>query len=178
MGNYVLRKAAGKLQGVQFDNIIMVSAVSNFIFTISCRSCPTQNIFSTFVIQDLRHNLFDKKFIDSGSKDGLYIFRLLKQKNGQPVGKIYCAYNGWDYALEQSTGVGGNWVTRMGTVGVGTYDSWWYGWGNDVNLLHPEIRGHTENYDAGAKLNGWGDFKAHSYQWMDFMISYYKSKLN
>jgi len=32
MGNYVLRKAAGKVQGVQFDNIIMVAAVSEFYF--------------------------------------------------------------------------------------------------------------------------------------------------
>ena len=35
----------------------------------------------------------------------------------------------------------------------------------------------TENYDAGAKLNGWGDFKAHGYHWMDFMIDFYNSKL-
>lgn len=156
MGNYLLRKSAGKLQGLQFDNIIMLAA-------------------------DLRHNLFDIDFIDrsnnDANEDGLKIFRLLKQKNCQPVGKIYCVYNGWDYALEQSTGVGGNWVTRMGSVGVGTYDKWVGGWGNNEKLLHPEIRGHTENYDAGAKLNGWGDFKAHSYHWMDFMIDFYKSKL-
>lgn len=32
MGNYVLRKAAPKLQGLQFDNIILVAAVSEFYF--------------------------------------------------------------------------------------------------------------------------------------------------
>lgn len=66
--------------------------------------------------------LFDKAFIERGSEDkykeGLYMFRLLKQKNGQPVGKIYCAHNGYDRALAASTSVGLNWVTPMGTVGV------------------------------------------------------------
>lgn len=108
----------------------------------------------------------------------MYILRLLKQKNGQPLGKIYVVYNGQDYALEQSSYTGLNWVTRMGTVGVGTYDSWGYGWSDNVNLLHPEIRGHTENYDAGTELRWTANFKAHSYQWMDFMLSFYKSKLD
>lgn len=90
-------------------------------------------IYNSYLEQDLRHNLFDKAFIERGSEDkykeGLYLFRLLKQENGKPVGKIYCAYNGYDYALAASTSVGGNWVTRMGTVGVGTYDHWWWGLG-------------------------------------------------
>lgn len=105
------------------------------------------------------------------------MFRLLKkQDNGQPVGKIYCVYNGYDRALAASTTVGQNWVTRMGTVGVGTYDHWWWGWADDVNLLHPEIRHHTENFNGGKRL-GYTSFSAHSYQWEDFMINFYKSKL-
>ena len=93
------------------------------------------------------------------------------------MGKIYCAYNGYDRALAASTSVGGNWVTRMGTVGVGTYDHWWWGWADDANLLHPEIRGYTENFNAGKRLSYLG-FSAHGYQWEKFMIDYYKSKLN
>lgn len=78
------------------------------------------------------------------------------------MGKIYCAYNGYDYAL--TTSKGANLVTRMGAVGVGTYDLLPYGaaswWVEDEEILHPDIRGHTENFNAGAKID-WGNTTAH-----------------
>jgi hypothetical protein len=158
LGNRVFRM--GAVERVKFDNIFMVSA-------------------------DIRHNIFDKKYIakaenaDSDEMQGLRIFRMLSTKaDGKPKGKIYCVYNGSDYALGLSTGVGLNWVNRLGQVGIGSYDSWWPGdWPFDEKrLLHPEIYGYTENFNAYNELPLW-NYKAHSYQWMKFAINFYRSKI-
>mmetsp|Transcript_1088 Transcript_1088/g.1170 ORF Transcript_1088/g.1170 Transcript_1088/m.1170 type:complete len:363 (-) Transcript_1088:238-1326(-) len=156
LGNRIFRMAADP--NIKFDNIFLAAA-------------------------DIRHNIFDKEYIvrAKGNKNatqwqGMNIFGMLtKKSNGQPKGKIYCLYNGSDYALGASTGV--NWVNRLGQVGIGFYDSIGPGWTFDPKrLLHPDIYGHTANFDVYPKLPV-ERYKSHSYQWDGFSIDYYREKI-
>lgn len=158
LGNRVFRMVAD--ERVKFDNIFMVSP-------------------------DIRHDIFNKDYIDgAANKDaqemqGLRIFRMLStDAEGNPKGKIYCLYNGYDYALGASSYFGFNWHNRLGQVGIGAYDSWIpsYWAFDEKRLLHPDIYGHTENFNARKHLTFWQG-KSHSYQWMEFAINFYKSKI-
>ena len=122
----------------------------------------------------MRHDLFHKDLIESGTTDGLRILKMLSTNtDGKPKGKIHCLYNGYDYALQASNIA--NWKERMGAVGIGSYDHWGWGWTFDeAKLLHPDIVGHAVNYNAGKQL-GWLEYKAHGYQFNQFAIDYYKS---
>jgi len=156
LGNYLLRKLAtgGGNTNIKFDQIFMVAA-------------------------DVRHNLFDTDYItrNNGSRDGLNIFKMLNKG-----GKIHVLTNWDDGPLEISTNLGGNWLNRLGQAGMGTYDWWWYGWKDDRNLVHPEIRDHYLNLDAGKILQKKGpegdadkhDKDDHGYTWYIFAINYYK----
>ena len=124
----------------------------------------------------MRHNLFDTKFINrdhAAAKDGLNMIRMMKLNNGKPVGKIYCLTNWDDGPLQWSTNL--NYVNRAGQAGIGTYDKWWGGWGNNTNLLHHEIRGYTQNYDCLPNLRSKHDKDDHGYMWYQFAIDYYKN---
>ena len=135
-------------------------------------------------LKDVPHNLFDKEYIeraeneDSPERDGLRIHSMLtKDANGQEKGKIYALYNWYDYALVASTTVGGNWLNRVGQAGIGSYDKMGYGWEFDEErVLHPDIYGHTESFNVNPKLQ-WNDKVAHGYHWYDFVIEYYKEKI-
>jgi len=160
LGNFLLRKLASEENyKVKFDNIFMVAA-------------------------DVRHNLFDKEYINrkGGSKDGLNIFRMLDKDEStkEPKGKIHVFHNWDDDMLQISSWP--NWVNRLGQAGMGTYDKWFGGWGEDKNLVHPEIRNYYENIDAGNILRDPGEDKdkdkhnknTHGYMWYMFAIKHYK----
>jgi len=161
LGNFLLRKIANEEKNtkVKFDNIFMVAA-------------------------DVRHNLFDEDYInrDGGSKDGLNIFRMLdtNSSTGKPKGKIHVLSNWDDGPLETSSWL--NALNRLGQAGMGTYDKWWYGWGINKNLVHPEIRDYYNNFDAGKLLTTPGrhgnidrhDKDEHGYTWYEFAVNYYK----
>jgi hypothetical protein len=157
MGNRVFRMVANTK--VKFDNIFLVAA-------------------------DIRHDIFLKKYIDRADNEdsqemqGLRIFRMLNtDAEGNPKGKIYCLYNGYDYALGCSSYVGCNWLNRLGQVGIGAYDSWIpCKWRFNERLIHPDIIGHTENFNVSPHLPCCCG-KAHGYQWMKFAIDFYKSKI-
>jgi len=162
LGNYLLRKLASEENDkVKFDNIFMIAA-------------------------DVRHNLFDTDYINrkDGSKDGLNIFRMLDkyESTGKPKGKIHVFHNWDDGPLQYSTNVGGNWLNRLGQAGMGTYDKWFGGWGENKNLVHPEIRNYYQNIDAGKILRNPGadndrdkhDKDEHGYMWYMFAIKHYK----
>lgn len=151
MGNWLMRKVANPV--LKFQNIIMVAA-------------------------DVRHNLYDTKYIESDADDatdGLNIIGMLDRdsETNEPKGKIYCVHHWGDVRLRQSRIV--NRVTRAGSAGIGTRDKFGPGWTDAPENLHPEIRGYTENYDVREELKKAKEDKGeHSYQFFDFAIDYYK----
>jgi len=155
LGNRLLSKTANG--SVKFDNIFMAAP-------------------------DVRHNLFDKKFIerveDEDHMQGMNIFKMLAQNDkGEQKGKIYCLYNPSDYALNSKDTLTYS-VVSLGTVGIGSYDSWGPGWSFDEKkYLHPEIYGHTENKDVYYECKKEGYPFSHSYSYYRFAVMHYGEKI-
>ena len=108
-----------------------------FLFSFDYKGCSSQS--------------FVKEYINrkDGCEDGLNIFRMLDKDEStrKPKGKIHVFHNWDDDILQISSWP--NWVNRLGQAGMGTYDKWFGGWGEDKNLVHLEIRNYYENIDAG-----------------------------
>lgn len=158
MGNRIFRMAADAK--VKFDNIFMAAA-------------------------DIRHDIFREEYIsratneESVEMEGMHIFKMLeKGEDDKPKGKIYCLYNPYDVPLGAVSPIANNGLHRLGTTGIGAYDPnslTQFVWPIDEEkFIHPEIHGHTENFDATDELPTQGE---HSYSNMWFAIKYYRRSI-
>ena len=176
MGNWVLRHAADAK--FRFDNIFLVAAVSADVKFICLSKCKPFSVFqfitSFFSDQDVRYDLFQKKYIresnDERREDGLRICKMLTDKN---KGKVHILYNAWDYALIFSSLNPTTWLTRIGTLGYKSYRNWRGAWTEDEGVVDDEVKGSLKNFNAGAKLS-WTNKAAHIYQYEDFCVKYYQ----
>lgn len=121
----------------------------------------------------MRYDLFHKDYIrggEPGSKDGLKICNLLRNKK---KGKVHVIYNKDDIAL-----TGGSWnpstfFSRLGSLGFNKSRNRFGSWVEDNNVVDSEVKDCLTSFDAGAKLSWWNKM-SHSYQFEDFCVQYYQ----